>query len=85
MKQDKHEELLQLIKSTLTAIDGLWFLECEKEFGFEKAFEIDLGVWKKYGAVMTRRIAKMLGITLNANMGIEEIIDEASVLKEVQR
>jgi putative ABC transport system substrate-binding protein len=40
----------------------------------------------KRGALMVnKQRARMLGITLNANMGIEEFIDEASVLREVQR
>ena len=59
------KDLIRLIKSSLTAIDGLWFLEIENEFGFEKAFEIDLGVWKKYGPIIIRRIIKMLSITDN--------------------
>ena len=40
---------------------------------------------KRGALIVNKQRAKMLGITLNANMGIEEIIDEASVLKEVQR
>lgn len=55
-------EMLRL--RALYTIDGLWFLEVEKEFGFEKALEVDLEVWKKYGVIMIRRIAKEAGIEI---------------------
>jgi len=79
MELCEQKELIQLIKSSLTAIDGPWFLEVENEIGFDKAFEIDLGVWKKYGPVIIKRIIKMLSITdndLNSFIRILEIICE---------
>ena len=33
MAPGNQKDLIQLIKSSLTAIDGLWFLEVENEFG----------------------------------------------------
>jgi hypothetical protein len=65
MEQREQDELIKLIKSAITAIDGLWFLEAENALGFDRAFEIDLEVWKKYGPVMIKRIKRMLSITDN--------------------
>lgn len=59
----EENDVMRLAQSALTAIDGLWFLELENELGFEKTFEIDLAVWKKYGPVMMKRIRNMLSIT----------------------
>ena len=53
----------RLIRSALTAIDGLWFLEVEKKYGFDQAFEIDLAVWKRYGPIMIKRIKKAMNIS----------------------
>ncbi len=74
---DKH--LIELIRSALTAIDGLWFLEVEEKFGFRDAFEIDLKVWKRYGPIIIKRIRKALAIedkNLDSFLKILEILCE---------
>lgn len=38
------------------SVDGLWFLMVEKEFGFEKALEIDNEVWKVFSKTQIRKI-----------------------------
>lgn len=40
------------------ALDGLWFLKIEEEFGFDKALEIDDKVWKIYGKIEARRLRR---------------------------
>ncbi|MBN2160159.1 MAG: hypothetical protein JW807_12245, partial [Spirochaetes bacterium] len=80
MEQLNQDELLKLVKSAITAIDGLWFLELEKEAGFDRAFEIDLAVWKKYGPVMIKRITKMLSISDN---GLESFLRVLGVVCEI--
>ncbi|NVM55532.1 MAG: L-2-amino-thiazoline-4-carboxylic acid hydrolase [Candidatus Helarchaeota archaeon] len=59
------DEFIRLIRSALTAIDGLWFLEVENKYGFEKAFDMDLKVWKRYGSIIIKRIKKYLSISDN--------------------
>ncbi|MBC7247606.1 MAG: L-2-amino-thiazoline-4-carboxylic acid hydrolase [Actinobacteria bacterium] len=59
------QQLEELRLGAFTAIDGLWFLEVESRYGFEEALEADLEVWKKYGLVILRRMARMLGIELD--------------------
>ncbi len=59
----KNDQLIQLIRSALTAIDGLWFLELENKVGFDEAFEIDVKVWKRYGPIIIKRIRKAFAIT----------------------
>ncbi len=69
------EQLERLRLGALTAIDGLWFLALEKHLGFEKTLEMDLEVWKSYGAILLKRIARMNHITLDPQrgMGIDEV------------
>lgn len=56
------ETLIKLLQGAYVAIDGLWFLEVEKNLGFGKAFELDLEVWKSWGNIIIRRIRRSLGI-----------------------
>jgi len=56
---------VELIRSALTAIDGLWFLEVEKKHGFDDAFKVDIDVWKRYGGIMINRIKKALSLENN--------------------
>jgi hypothetical protein len=59
------EQMEELRLGALTAIDGLWFMAVEKKSGFEEALELDLEVWKQYGVVIIKRLARMLGIGLD--------------------
>lgn len=62
--QADREEIEELRLGALTAIDGLWFMEVEKRFGFEAALDLDLEVWKAYGRVLLKRLARMKGIAI---------------------
>ncbi len=59
------EQIQELRLGALTAIDGLWFMALEDRYGFDVALEVDLEVWKKYGRVMMKRVARMLGSTID--------------------
>ncbi len=59
------EQMQDLRLGALTAIDGLWFMAVEKKYGFETALELDLEVWKDYGRVLLKRLARMLGLTID--------------------
>ena len=75
---DQH---IQLIRSALTAIDGLWFLEVENKFGFDKAFELDLKVWARYGPIMIKRIKKVLKVEDN---NLEAFIQVFRVMSKIE-
>ena len=59
--------LNELRLGAITAIDGLWFIAVEQRLGFEAAFELDLQVWKSYGQVQLKRLARLLGVALEAD------------------
>ncbi len=65
------EELEELRLGALTAIDGLWFMEVEKRYGFEAALELDLEVWKAYGRVLMKRVARMKGLTMGEGAPVD--------------
>lgn len=57
------EELDEMRKEALIAVDGLWFLEAERRCGFEAALEADLEVWRRYALIFLRRLLKRAGIS----------------------
>ena len=62
------------------AVDGLWFMKVEEEYGFKVALEIDKEVWKVMPKIQARMIKSMLGKgdgevtlleSLNAKLSLE--------------
>jgi len=58
-------EMEELRLGALTAVDGLWFLAVENRYGFDAALQLDLEVWKNYGLVLLRRLARMKGFRVD--------------------
>ena len=42
------------LQNSYAKVDGLWFLKIEERFGFEKALDIDLEVWKVMPKIQAR-------------------------------
>jgi hypothetical protein len=60
------EQQLDILRmGAITAIDGLWFMAAEAKLGFETALELDMEVWKNYGTVMLKRVARAMGIAID--------------------
>jgi len=80
-----NEQLERLRLGALTAIDGLWFLALEKQLGFEKTLEMDLEVWKNYGAILLKRVARMNHVALDPqkDMPLEEVLFYLGTLSRV--
>jgi hypothetical protein len=68
-----NKELLKLTKEELVnyvedisknwlAIDGTWFQSVEREFGIEKAIELDVDQWKRFTVIEAKRIMKRFNI-----------------------
>lgn len=55
----------------ITAIDGLWFLAVERKLGFEEAFRLDLEVWKAYGQIQFKRLARALGVSFEGGVAVD--------------
>ncbi len=62
MKQKSASEIQASVGPALFQIlDGLWFIQCEKSFGFDKALEIDMAVWDIYSRKEGERLLKAVG------------------------
>ena len=55
------------------AIDGTWFQAVEKEFGLEKAIELDIIQWDRFTVIEANRIMKRFNIRENG--GIPALIE----------
>ncbi|MFX1320977.1 MAG: DUF6125 family protein [Promethearchaeota archaeon] len=87
------EELLDYIEhlsKIWLAIDGTWFQAIEKEYGLDKAIDIDVKQWKRFTVIEAQRIMKLLNLPENggisalikalkfrayANINIQEFVD----------
>lgn len=72
------EELIKRIRLTAElalAVDGLWFLAAEKAYGYEKALDLDIEVWKRYASVSIKRIKKFISLSSHGLAAIKEIIN----------
>ncbi len=45
-----------------TAVDGLWFMKLEEEYGFDKALEIDRRVWEVLPKIQARKLKSILDV-----------------------
>ena len=97
MKEDLEnltkEELINYIEDlskNWLAIDGTWFQVVEKEYGIDKAIELDVAQWKRFTVIEAKRIMrrfkieenggipalmKALKFRLYANINIQEIVE----------
>ena len=65
------EELMDYVgdlSKNWLAIDGLWFQVVEKEFGLEKAIELDVAQWSKFTVIEAKRIMRRFNIPENGGI-----------------
>ena len=87
------EELMDYIEDlskNWLAIDGTWFQAVEKDYGIDKAIELDVAQWKRFTVIEAKRIMRRFNIEENggilalvkalkfrvyANINVQEIIE----------
>ena len=65
LKSLPKETLIDLLEDQAKnwlAHDGLWFQAVEKQYGLDKAIELDIEAWIRFTQIEARRIMKRLGI-----------------------
>ena len=85
------EAMLSDFAKNWLAHDGLWFQAVEKQFGIDKAIELDREAWEKFTVIEAKRIIarhqipenggleglkKALGLRLYAFINVQEIRNE---------
>jgi len=65
LSKDKLTDLIFLHLRNMWAVDGLYYLHIEEEFGTEVATKIDRNVWEIMGKIEARKLKKLLKINDN--------------------
>ena len=48
-------------RRSYSAVDGLWFVQVEEQFGFEAALDLDLAVWRVMPKIQARYLQNLTG------------------------
>jgi len=50
------EEIMDFLRRSYTAVDGLWFVKAEERYGFDAALDLDEEVWKVFPKIQVRML-----------------------------
>ena len=78
MEKEKLVDLLFMQMRNLWAVDGLYFLGIEDEFGTESATRIDRKVWEVVGKIEARRLKEVLGLKAHDVPAVIEVLRASS-------
>lgn len=56
------QAVIEMLRRSYGAVDGLWFVMCEKRLGFEAALELDDEVWRVMPKIQARKARGLLGL-----------------------
>lgn len=45
-----------------TAVDGLWFMKVEEQYGFDAALDVDVAVWMVMPKIQARKLKSLTGL-----------------------
>ena len=63
---NKDQVLVEYLRRSYTAADGLWFMIVEEAHDFEHALALDEKVWQILPKIQVRKAREVLGITGNS-------------------
>ena len=69
------EEIVDLLNRCWMSHDGMWFYQCFREFGIEKANKLNKAAIKALAPIEIKRIKKALGIEKEPFQTFEEVRD----------
>jgi hypothetical protein len=67
MERMTDRQIAEYFRRSYTAVDGLWFMKVEGQYGFEAALRMDEEVWKVLPKIQARMLMSMIGL----NKGME--------------
>lgn len=63
------DQKIRYLRRSYSAVDGLWFMKIEEDYGFDKALSIDNEVWKIMPKIQARFLKSIYGL----DKGIEAL------------
>ena len=55
-------QIIDYLRRSYTAVDGLWFMKVEEKLGFDAALEVDGQVWKVMPKIQARKLKSLLKV-----------------------
>lgn len=68
--------IIEYLKRSYFALDGLWFVMTEEEFSFDEALKIDRKVWEVLPKIQARKAKELLGIS---GSGMRDLLKAISI------
>ncbi len=56
------EKIVEMLRRSYFAVDGLWFVMIEEDDGFERAMELDQRVWRVMPKIQARKARELLKV-----------------------
>ncbi len=57
------QQIIEYFQRCYKAVDGLWFMKVEEQYGFDRALDVDNEVWKVMPKIQARIIKSMLKLS----------------------
>jgi hypothetical protein len=67
-------QLVEMLRRSYAAVDGLWFMMSEQDQGFAKALELDDQVWRVMPKLQARKAREVLGLPGNSPAELAQAI-----------
>lgn len=71
MRELTDRQIADYFHRSYTAVDGLWFVKLEEEYGFDKALEVDRRVWEVLPKIQARKLKSLL----NEGEGMSALVE----------
>ena len=55
------EDSVEFLRRSFFTVDGLWFVNLEKDLGFDEALDLDRRVWESMAKVQARKARELCG------------------------
>ncbi|MFZ5981670.1 MAG: DUF6125 family protein [Candidatus Zixiibacteriota bacterium] len=68
LRRETLEKMLVDFSKNWLAHDGLWFQAVERQYGIEKAIELDTEAWEQFTVIEAKRIMALHGIEENSGL-----------------
>jgi len=75
------QAIIEMLRRSYGAVDGLWFVMCEERLGAEMALELDDAVWQVMPKIQARKAKELLGMGAMNRAATLEDLAEAIGLK----
>jgi len=59
-------QMVEMLRRSYGAVDGLWFVMCEQRLGLQAALELDDAVWQVMPKLQARKAREILGLAANS-------------------